>query len=587
MPRPVPHRSTAGTPRRRAAALVVASCALIVASCGAGPSVTAPPGRGTPAPTGPAVTPAGEIKFAPAAWPESGSACGSGGYSGLLGRIEAPSARTIRFRLCRPDGAFPARLAHPALGILDAAAIERLAADPESARSVAGTGPYRIDRWDPDDAVILVRADGQRSADARSPTVILRWAADASRRTDDLQAATVDGIDAPGPLDLDRIATLPEVLVAPRSSLSTAYLGFGSGAAFDDTRVRRAIAGALDRATLADVAFPPGSIVPTHLVPCMIAGACEGQAWLGFNAPLAAATLAATTFDVAATYPLHVPDQAIPGLPDPLAAAAQVRAQLGTDLGLDLAIDILAVDDFNRRVAAGTLDGLYLAGIASDVPDPASFLVPLFGDDAAGSPAARVDGVREALSEAARIEDHGARAAAFARASDAIRAKVPLVPLVNAGSVVAFRADVTGVATSPLGIDPLGTLTPGDRRQLVFMQASEPRGAWCGDQGSADAFRLCALVEEGLYGVEPGTLAIEPRLATECSPDAAMTTWTCTLRRGASFTDGARLDAGDVLATYVAAWDAGSPARAARPGGDPSVVAQLFGALLPEGWEPR
>ena len=39
--------------------------------------------------------------------------------------------------------------AHPALGILDAAAIERLAADPGTARSLAGTGPYQIDAWTP------------------------------------------------------------------------------------------------------------------------------------------------------------------------------------------------------------------------------------------------------------------------------------------------------------------------------------------------------------------------------------------------------------------------------------------------------
>ncbi len=549
--------------------------------------MTTPPAGVTSTPTATTVAPSDEVPFTPAAWPESGSACGSRGYRGLLGRIEASSVRTIRFTLCEPDGAFPARLAHPALGILDTAEIERLASDPGSARSVAGTGPYRIDRWDSDDAVILVRAEEKRSISARSPTVVIRWAADGGRRTDDLQAATVDGIDAPGPLDLERIATLPEILVAPRSGLSTAYLAFGTGTAFDDARVRRAIAGGLDRATLAEVAFPPGSIVATHVVPCVIAGACTGQAWFAFNAPAATAALANASFDLEATYPLHVPDRAIPGLPEPLKAAAQVRAQLGADLGLNLAIDTLPVDDFNRDVAAGTLDGLYLGGISSDVPDPAAFLVPLFGNDGSGAPAARADNVREALAEATGTDDPQARAAAFEQASDAIRAAVPLVPLVNAGSVVAFRADVANVMTSPLGMDPLGTFTPSDRHQLVFMQGSEPGGAWCGDQGSADAFRLCALVGEGLYGVAPGTLAIEPRLATDCSPDDSMTTWTCTLRRGVTFTDGARLDAGDVLATYVAAWDAGSPARAARPGGDVRVVAELFGALLPAGWESR
>jgi ABC-type transport system substrate-binding protein len=532
-----------------------------------------------------AVTPPEEIPFTPAAWPESGSACGIRGYDGLLGQVEAINARTIRFTLCEPDGAFLARIAHPALGILDTAAIERLASDPGSARSLAGTGPYRIDRWDSADAVILVRAGTKSSAAARSPTVVIRWAADGSRRTDDLQAAAVDGIDAPGPSDLERIATLPEIVVAPRPGLSTAYLAFGSGTAFDDTHVRRAIAGALDRATLAEVAFPPGSVVPTHVMPCVIESACAGRAWFPFNAPAAAATIAATSFDLDATYQLHVPDQAIPGLPQPLAAAEEVKAQLGAYLGIKLTIDIIGVDDFNRAVAAGTLDGLYLAGVASELPDPAAFLEPLFGSRASGVLALRADGVQDRLAEAAETDDPEARMAAFGKASDAIRSSIPLVPLVNPGSVAAFRADVADVVTSPLGIEPLGAFRPGDRHQLVFMQATEPDGAWCGDQGSADAFRLCALVQQGLYGLAPGTLAVEPRLATGCSPDDDTSTWTCTLRRGVTFTDGARLDAGDVLATYVAAWDADSPLRAARPGGNVSVVGDLFGALLPAGWD--
>ena len=219
------------------------------------------------------------------------------------------------------------------------------------------------------------------------------------------------------------------------------------------------------------------------------------------------------------------------------------------------------------------------------MPDPAAFLAPLFGDGVASLPASRVDGVREALAEAAATDDATVRTAAFGRASDAIRAAAPLVPLVNPGSVAAFRADVTGVVTSPLGMDPLGAFTPGDRHQLVFMQATEPNGAWCGDQGSADAFRLCALVSDGLYGMAPGTLTIEPRLAARCSPGDDTTTWTCTLRRGVTFHDGIALDAGDVLATYVAAWDASSPLHAARPAGDGGVVAGLFGGLLPVGWD--
>ena len=64
--------------------------------------------------------------------------------------------------------------------------------------------------------------------------------------------------------------------------------------------VRRAIAASLDRGALTTAAFPAGSVVPTHLTPCVVAGACEGTSWYEFNAPAAVAALAAAGFDLEA-----------------------------------------------------------------------------------------------------------------------------------------------------------------------------------------------------------------------------------------------------------------------------------------------
>ena len=66
---------------------------------------------------------------------------------------------------------------------------------------------------------------------------------------------------------------------------------------------------------------------------------------------------------------------------------------------------------------------------------------------------------------------------------------------------------------------------------------------------------------EGLYGFKPGTTTVEPRLA-QCEPNPQATVWTCRLRQGVTFQDGARLDAGDVLASYLAQWDRSQPQRA-------------------------
>ena len=555
-------------------ALVVVT--LVAAACGGDPEVTAPPSAtpsATPTPT-PAIT---EIPFAAAAFPASGSACEAEGYTGRLGRVAAVDARTVRFELCGPDAAFLARLAHPVAGVLDATSFANLARDPDVRPTLAGTGPYVVDRWVPGENVVLSRTGAEAAPDAVNPVMVVAWDDDAAARTAALEDATIDGVDAPGPAELDQIATLPELVVTPRSGLATAFLAFGAGPAFSGAAVRRAIAGSLDRVALVTAAFPTGTTVPSHLAPCIIDGACGGPGWYEFNAPAAAASLATEGFDLERTYPLHVPDAPVPGLPDPAGAAETVRAQLEANLGLKVAVDAMPLAEFREAVDKGTLNSLYLDGIESPLADASGFLEPLFGKGVRSTPARRATGVSAALERAAAETNASRRAATIGEANSAIRDAAVVVPLAHPGSTVTFRSDVAGVVTSPLGLDPLGAATPGDRPQLVFQQATEPAGAWCGDRSTLDAFRLCGLLADGLYGVEPGSVTPEPRLARTCRPSDDARVWTCTLAGDVTFNDGTALDAGDVLVSFVAAWDATGAIRQAAPDGAFGTWDALFG----------
>jgi len=163
---------------RRVPALILA--ALLVVACDDHPPTpsTTPGPPASPTPT-PLPT---ERAFEPGAWPEAGSACGTDGYAGLLGRVEATGSRAIRFTLCAPDGAFLARLAHPSLGVIDAVAAERVARDPTAARDVAGAGPFRVAAWAPDDNVRLERSPGADAPAGAVPTIVLRWSVSATGR---------------------------------------------------------------------------------------------------------------------------------------------------------------------------------------------------------------------------------------------------------------------------------------------------------------------------------------------------------------------------------------------------------------------
>ncbi len=73
-----------------------------------------------------------------------------------------------------------------------------------------------------------------------------------------------------------------------------------------------------------------------------------------------------------------------------------------------------------------------------------------------------------------------------------------------------------------------------------------------------------------------------PALATALhAVGRAHATWTCRLRAGRTFADGAKVDAGDVLATFRVLGDPASPLRASLPATAFAAWDGLFGGPLP------
>jgi ABC-type transport system substrate-binding protein len=99
----------------------------------------------------------------------------------------------------------------------------------------------------------------------------------------------------------------------------------------------------------------------------------------------------------------------------------------------------------------------------------------------------------------------------------------------------------------------------GDRPQLVWLQNGEPGGLYCADETDGESLRVCEQIMEPLYSYVIGGTDPEPLLATECVPNEALDVWTCTLREGVVFHNGATFDANDVVVSYAVQWDAEHP----------------------------
>jgi len=568
-----------GTPWRARLAAFGATTVILVAACGG--SATPTPAPATAAPTeAPTAAP-----FEAMVYPETGEApCGVDPYTGNFKKVTAVDAKTVVFDLCNPDVAFLSKIAFSSFAINDTAWLEANI-DPTKTENQAivsnvnGTGPYKLKEWKRGSEIVLEAFDGFWGTKALAPTAVFRWSAEASQRLTELQAGTVDGIDNVGPTDFAIVEGDPNLVLKTRESTNIFYVGFNNTfAPFDNEKVRQAIAQGIDRQRIVDNFYPAGSSVASHFTPCSIPNGCAGDPWWSYSADAAKALLAEAGFPDGIKTTITYRDVVRGYLPDPNVVATDLQAQLKA-IGVEAEIVVQESGTFLDNADAGNIEGIHLLGWGADYPDVTNFLDFHFGAGSSKQFGNKFDDITAALQEGAAGLSDAAREPAYITANNAIRQHVPMIPIAHGGSGVAYRADVEGGFASPLGNEILSVMKPGDRDTMVFMQNAEPPGLYCADESDGEALRVCEQMLEALYSYEIGGTAAEPALATECKPNTELTTWTCTLRDGVTFHDGATVDANDVVMSYAVQWDAAHPLHKGRDNSF-TYFPGLFGGFL-------
>jgi ABC-type transport system substrate-binding protein len=557
------HRSPKWSPF--AACLAIA--ALVFAACG-GSTASSAPASEAPASAAPSAEATQAAPFTGMTYPESGEApCGDGTYAGELKKITAIDATTVEFQLCSSDAAFLPKIAFSVFAIDDSDYLAAHAADQSYLDQPNGTGPYQLTEWSKGNRMVFSAFDGYWGDKAKTPNLELRWSDEAAQRLLELQSGNVDGIDNPGPSDIATIQGDSSLQFAPRPGLNTMYLGFNDTIKpWDDVRVRQAVAMGIDRQRIVDNFYPEGSTVADYFTPCEISYACEGDKTWGFD-PAAAKQLLADAgypngFDTKLQFRAAVRGY----LPDPPVIATEIADQLKTNLGINAALDLQESGAFLDANAAGTLEGIFILGWGADYPDPSNFLDYHFGSGSGAKFGEPFQDIVDALNTGLQTADPAGRTAAYTTANNLIKEHVPAVIMAHGASGAAYKADIQGAYASVFGAEVFASMTAGDRDTLVFMQNAEPLSLYCGDETDGETLRACEQVKESLYKYEIGGAAAIPSLATECKANEDSTVWTCTLRSGVKFQDGADLDANDVVVSYAAQWDTQHPLHKGRSG---------------------
>jgi ABC-type transport system substrate-binding protein len=541
---------------------------LVFAACGgaASPSPSAS-GAASQAASQP---PASVAAYDGLQYPEDGSsACGTEGYQGQVGSIKAIDAKTVEFSLCAPDAAFLSKIAFTSLAIQDADFLEETGGGGEALfRNPNGTGPYKLKAWTSGSEISLETFADYWGDPPQTPNAVIRWSPEAAQRLIELTGGVgADGIDNPGADDFATIEANPDLKLYPRVALNIFYVGFTNTAApFDNEKVRQAIAMGIDRKRIVDNFYPPGSEVASHFTPCDIAGGCSGDEWYPYDPAAAKALLTEAGHPDGFTTKLHLRDVVRGYLPSPVTVAQDIQAQLQANLNITAEIDVQDATTYLTTASRGELTGIHLLGWGADYPDVTNFLDVHFGLGASDQFGTKFDDITAPLVEGAKTADPAARAELYKTANDAIKQHVPMVPIAHGGSATVFKADVVGAHSSPLGNEALFAMKAGDRDTLIWLQNGEPGGLYCADETDGESLRVCEQVLEPLYSYKIAGTDPEPLLATGCEPNADSSLWTCTLREGVTFHNGATFDANDVVTTYAVQWDAEHPLHVGREG---------------------
>jgi ABC-type transport system substrate-binding protein len=485
-------------------------------------------------------------------------------YGGKIKSIEAIDELTVRFSLCKKDGAFLPKLAFTPFAIQPKEWLEETGGTGELLRKPIGTGPYMVEEWIQGDQVIYKRFDDYWGEPAPAETAVIRWNAEAAARLVELQAGNVDFITNVGTDDMPGVEADPDLLLIEQPNPNVFYIGFANNwAPFDDVRVRQAIAMGIDRQRIVDTFYPPGSEVASHFAPCSIPNGCEGEAWYDFDPEAGRALLAEAGFPDGFETSIFYRDVVRVYLPEVPNVAVEIQNQLAENLGINAEVIVMESGEFIAESQVANLDGIHLLGWGADYPHLTNFLdfhfgrqVQQFGDS--------YPEIYEKLEEGA-VTDVADAGPIYAEANNAIKELVPMIPVAHGTAAHAALATVENAYVPPFGAIQMYKMDPG-KDTFVVMQNNEPISLFCHDESDGESLRPCQQVVEPLFEYKDDSGDLVPELATSCESDADGLVWTCFLREGVSFHDGSAFDANDVVASFSVGLDAANPLHVGNTG---------------------
>jgi peptide/nickel transport system substrate-binding protein len=356
-------------------------------------------------------------------------------------KVDADGPHKVVFTLKRPNVVMLYNLTLFAAHIVSPAAV-KAQGDKFSVHPV-GTGPYKLVRWDRGVRIVLDRNESYWGPKPAIERVIVVPVNSPQTAIEKLKKGEVHVVDHPTLADMKTLREDPNTKVDTETSLTVSYLGFNlNRAPYSDPNFRHAVALALDRKTLNELAYhglaePAANLVP----PALWKEACPTPPY-EYDLDKAREFLAKVKLESKQVELIHMTFSR-PYVPEPLRVAEFIKDQLHK-IGLEVRLTGYDMAAFDQKYREAN-HPMYLMGWIADIPDPDNFFFPLLHGDSKDSMNASFfddpefnDAVKQSQSEI----DVEKRKALLAKAYVRYREVLPTIPLVHVKQLIGLSRKV-------------------------------------------------------------------------------------------------------------------------------------------------
>ncbi len=498
-------------------------------------------------------------------------------YGGEIKAVEAVDAHTVKFTLCSSDVSFPAKLASPVLAVQDRDVLNEYQGDSLAlSANVNGTGAFRVKQQGEDEPLQLRVNNTYWGTPPKVTDILVDWYSNPNGLLTDYETTIVDVANSLNSAAEEELKQNPRFTSVSHPPANVVYLGFNNTfKPFDDPVVRKAIANMLTTSTLVQNYFPLGSEVATQLIPSNFTpGYSKLLGWYEERPKDAIDALGDINFDYSQNLILVYERTPETGEMSYQAIAADIQTQLQA-YGIQVLLKPMFTADYEQALAQGSAM-MFLGSIQAQYVDGAAFYEQPFIRDtkAFGNPYTEIQElfykVQAEPSERVRQDDF-----------DQLNAKFKdLVPLIPIGHVVSNSYVRSGDSNAVANVfyesyENISNLA----HTVQILDANRPVSLWPADESDWNTFRITRLLYDTLVENGFGSNDLVPGLADTWESNSDASEWTFYLRYNIKFTNGADLDANDIVASFAAIWDASSPNHTGRSG-EFTVFRQLFGGFI-------